>query len=205
MLKRAIDIVVSAVSLVVFSPVFVVIAVVIKATSRGPVFYRGMRTGLHGVPFKMYKFRTMVNDADRLGGPSTALNDPRLTKIGKFLRRYKLDELPQLVNVLKGEMSIVGPRPQVERYTALYHGEEELILTVRPGLTDYASLYFFNMDEILGDDDVDEKYAREVEPAKNALRIRYVKEQSLLVDLRIIVNTFLSFFGRKPRGTGDAR
>lgn len=204
-LKRAMDVLLSGVSVVVFSPVLLLIALMIKLTSPGPVFYRGVRTGLNGVPFRIYKFRTMVQDADQLGGPSTALNDARLTRTGRFLRKYKFDELPQLINVLKGEMSIVGPRPQVERYTSLYHGEEGLILTVKPGLTDYASIHFFNMDEILGDGDVDETYLRTIEPKKNALRIRYVKEQSLLIDLKIIAWTLRRFLGRPKRGIHDIR
>jgi len=134
----------------------------------------------------------MVVNAEKVGGPSTALNDPRLTKIGKFLRKYKFDELPQLINILLGEMSFVGPRPQVEQYTRLYNEEEKIILSVRPGLTDYASIKFVNLDEILGDGEVDEKYFRQVEPEKNKLRIRYVKECSLWVDLKIIVQTLIS-------------
>ena len=136
----------------------------------------------------------MAENAEKIGGPSTALNDPRLTRTGRFLRKYKLDELPQLINIILGEMSLVGPRPQVEQYTRLYNEEEKLILSVRPGLTDYASIKFINLDEILGDGEVDEKYFREVEPEKNRLRIRYVKECSLWVDLRIILQTLLSLF-----------
>jgi lipopolysaccharide/colanic/teichoic acid biosynthesis glycosyltransferase len=115
----------------------------------------------------------MVPNAERIGGPSTGLNDPRLTKLGTFLRKYKLDELPQLINVLKGDMSIVGPRPQVEEYTKLYNDEEKIILSVKPGITDYASIRFINLDQILGDANVDEKYLREIEPEKNKLRIKY--------------------------------
>jgi lipopolysaccharide/colanic/teichoic acid biosynthesis glycosyltransferase len=200
MVKRVLDVLFSSVALLVLSPVLCIVAVAIKATSPGPVLYCGLRTGLHGVPFRMYKFRTMVNDADRIGGPSTALNDARLTALGKILRKYKVDELPQLFNVIKGDMSVVGPRPQVERYTSLYQGEETLILTVRPGLTDYASIHFFNMDEVLGDGDVDDKYLREIEPKKNALRIRYVKEQSLIMDMKIIAWTMRGLLGRKRRG-----
>jgi lipopolysaccharide/colanic/teichoic acid biosynthesis glycosyltransferase len=136
----------------------------------------------------------MIVDAEKVGGPSTALNDPRLTRVGKCLRKYKCDELPQLINILLGEMSFVGPRPQVEQYTRLYTEEEKVILSVRPGLTDYASIKFINQEELLGDGDVDDKYFREIEPEKNKLRIKYVKECSLWVDLIIILETGISLF-----------
>ncbi|MBI5643076.1 MAG: sugar transferase [Deltaproteobacteria bacterium] len=191
MFKRSFDIFFAFISIVVFSPVILLICVLIRLGSRGPVFYRGVRTGLNGKPFRIFKFRTMVEDAEKIGGPSTALNDPRLTKTGKFLRKYKLDELPQLINILMGEMSIVGPRPQVEKYTKAYKGEEEMILSVRPGLTDFASIRFINLDKVLGDDRVDEKYIREVEPEKNRLRLRYVQERTMWVDIKIIYRTFL--------------
>ena len=184
MLKRIFDLTFATIGIVAISPVLLMIAAFIKFQSPGPVFYRGVRTGQFGIPFRMFKFRTMVVNAEQLGGPSTALNDPRVTKIGKFLRKYKLDELPQLFNVFLGDMSFVGPRPQVERYTKLYKDEELLILTVKPGITDYASLKFINMDHILGDENVDEKYLQEIEPEKNRLRVKYAKEQSILVDLK---------------------
>jgi len=192
--KRLIDVAGASVGLVISLPFFVVIAVAIKLTSAGPVFYRGVRTGLNGKPFRIYKFRTMVSDAERVGGPSTALNDPRITPIGRFLRKFKLDEIPQFINVLMGEMSLVGPRPQVERYTKLYKGEEAIILSVRPGLTDYASIHFIDMDSTLGDGDVDRKYLDEVEPHKNRLRIQYVKEQSFLTDMKILLKTLSKLF-----------
>ncbi len=153
------------------------------------VFYRGWRTGLRGNPFRIFKFRTMVVDAEKIGGPSTALNDPRLTRLGKFLRKYKIDELPQLINILTGKMSFVGPRPQVEKYTKLYNDEEQIILSVRPGLTDYASIRLINLDQILRDESVDERYLNEIEPEKNRLRIKYAKEQSFWGDIKIILNT----------------
>jgi len=192
--KRLIDVAGASVGLLFSLPFFVVIAAAIKLTSAGPVFYRGVRTGRNGKPFRIYKFRTMVPDAERVGGPSTALNDSRITPIGRFLRKHKMDEIPQFINVLKGEMSLVGPRPQVERYTKLYKGEEKIILSVRPGLTDYASIHFIDMDATLGDGDVDRKYLEEVEPQKNALRIRYVKEQSFFTDLKILLKTLSKLF-----------
>jgi lipopolysaccharide/colanic/teichoic acid biosynthesis glycosyltransferase len=139
----------------------------------------------------------MVKNAEKLGGPSTALNDPRMTFFGPFLRRFKLDEIPQFLNILKGEMSVVGPRPQVKKYTDLYSGDEKLIITVRPGLTDYATLSFINMDKVLGDEMVDQKYLSEIEPVKNLLRIKYVKERSIKTDFKILILTVLMLLGIK--------
>ncbi|MDO9580579.1 MAG: sugar transferase [Bacteroidales bacterium] len=191
MLKRLFDITACLVALPFLFPFFAVVAIIIKFNSQGSVFYRGLRTGLGGRPFRIFKFRTMVVDAEKIGGPSTALNDPRLTIIGKFLRKYKIDELPQLINILTGEMSFVGPRPQVEKYTKLYNDEEQIILSVRPGLTDYASIKFINLDQILGDESVDERYLKEIEPEKNKLRMKYAKEHSFWIDIKIILMTFM--------------
>ena len=191
MLKRLFDIIACLGSILLLFPLFAVVAIIIKVNSPGPVFYRGRRTGLDGKPFRIFKFRTMVVDAEKIGGPSTALNDPRLTEIGKFLRKYKIDELPQLINILRGEMSSVGPRPQVEKYTKLYNDEEQVILSVRPGLTDYASIKFINLDQILGDESVDERYLKEIEPEKNKLRMKYAKEQSFRIDIQIILMTLM--------------
>lgn len=192
--KRGFDIFFSIVGLLFFWPLLVATAIVVKLDSPGPIFYRGLRTGWKGYPFRILKFRTMRVNAEELGGPSTALNDPRLTRMGGFLRKYKLDELPQLLNILVGDMSFVGPRPQVERYTKLYTGDEKLILTVRPGLTDYSTLKFINMDKVLGNDSVDEKYLIEIEPEKNKLRIKYVRERSMYVDLIILFKTIMQLF-----------
>lgn len=188
-LKRCFDIVAGALALLVLTPMLTVIALVVRRTSPGPVFYRGRRTGLGGRPFRIYKFRSMVVDAEQTGGLSTAKNDPRVTPIGRFLRRHKLDELPQLINVLKGDMSIVGPRPEMPEYTRLYSGEELLILSVRPGITDYASLQFVRLDEALGAVKADEVYETEVRPVKNRLRIRYVRTRSFWTDLSILFQT----------------
>ena len=191
MLKRLFDITACLVALPFLFPFFAITTIAIKLDSSGPVFYRGWRTGLGGKPFRIFKFRTMVVDAEMIGGPSTALNDLRLTRIGKFLRKYKIDELPQLINILTGEMSFVGPRPQVEKYTKFYNDEEQIILSVRPGLTDYASIKFINLDQILGDESVDERYLKEIEPEKNRLRMKYAKEHSFLIDIKIILMTFM--------------
>jgi lipopolysaccharide/colanic/teichoic acid biosynthesis glycosyltransferase len=194
MIKRILDFFFALIALIFLFPFLTLVAIAIKINSPGPILYRGVRTGINGKSFKILKFRTMVKDAEKIGGPSTALNDPRLTEIGKFLRKYKIDELPQLINILLGEMSFVGPRPQVEKYTSLYSGEEKFILSVRPGLTDYASIRFINLDKILGDENVDEKYKKEIEPEKNRLRIKYVREQSLWTDFKILSQTFISLF-----------
>lgn len=193
--KRLTDIVLSAVAVVIFAPVMLLIAALIKMGSPGPVFYRGERAGKDGKVFRILKFRSMVVDAERKGGFSTAIDDPRLTGVGRFLRKHKLDELPQFFNVLIGDMSLVGPRPQVLFYTNRYTGDERLILAVKPGITDLASLYFVDMDAVLGSGDVDARYLAEVEPVKNRLRIRYVKEQSYLLDLRIMVETAFKLIG----------
>lgn len=186
MLKRLMDLVLAGIALVILAPAFLIIALVIKRDSKGPVYYRGVRTGLNGVPFKIFKFRTMVSNAEALGGPSTAHNDTRLTKTGRFLRKYKLDEIPQFMNVIRGQMSLVGPRPQVEHYTQLYNEEELVMLSVKPGIVDYATLKFINLDQILGDEDVDNKYRLEIEPEKNRLRIKYAKEHTLWMDCKIL-------------------
>jgi len=188
-IKRIFDIVFSFLAVYFVLLILIIIAIVVKFTSKGPIFYRGWRTGLYGKPFRIYKFRTMVIDAEKIGGPSTALDDRRLTIIGKFLRKYKLDELPQFINILKGEMSIVGPRPQVKTYTDLYTDEERVILSVKPGLSDFASIKFINLDSVLGNNDVDNKYINEIEPEKNILRLKYARNHSLSVDMKIILET----------------
>jgi len=194
-LKRAFDFCFALTFLVILSPLFLLVAALIRADSYGPVLYQAERTGKKGVSFRMYKFRTMSPDADLKGGPSTALNDPRMTRVGRFLRKSKVDELPQLINIFFGQMSFVGPRPQVRKYTDLYSEEEKAILSVKPGLTHFASIYFFDMDTHLGNVNVDKKYAQEVEPQKNLLRLKYVNEKGIKTDLSILVKTFFRFLG----------
>ncbi len=191
MLKRLFDILLSLTGLTVFSPVFLIIALWVRLSHGGPVFYRGVRVGRRGKLFRIFKFRTMVIDAERLGGPSTSDDDPRITKVGKFLRNYKLDELPQLINVLKGEMSFVGPRPEVQQEVELYTEEEKAVLNVRPGITDYASIKFHNEGEILkGSADPHQAYQALIRPEKIRLALDYVNNHSLGIDMRILVNTF---------------
>jgi lipopolysaccharide/colanic/teichoic acid biosynthesis glycosyltransferase len=196
MIKRIFDFLVSLFGLVILSPLFLIIAILIKLDSEGPVFYRGERIGKDGRPFRIFKFRTMVKDAEKMGGPSTSADDPRLTKIGKFLRKYKLDELPQLINVLKGEMSLVGPRPEVKMYVDMLKPEEkEIILSVKPGMTDLASLWDFHEEEVLkGSKDPEKTYLEKIRPKKIQLQIEYVKNRSFLLDLKIILKTILKLF-----------
>lgn len=196
MIKRIIDIAGSVFGLTVFSPLLLFAAAKIKRTDGGPVFYLGERIGKNGKPFKMFKFRTMVVNADKIGGPSTASDDPRLTLIGNFLKKYQIDELPQLINVLKGEMSLVGPRPEVKMYVDMMTPKEkDAILSVRPGMTDYASLWNFHEGEILkGSADPEKTYQEKIRPKKLELQMKYVKEKSLFTDIRIIFKTVARIF-----------
>jgi lipopolysaccharide/colanic/teichoic acid biosynthesis glycosyltransferase len=193
--KRALDGVAAALGLVVLSPLLAVLAAAIKLESDGPVLYAAPRVGKDGAIFRMYKFRTMVSNADKIGGSSTPDDDPRITRTGKFLRRTKLDELPQLLNVLNGTMSLVGPRPQVKWAVDLYTPEQRRVLTVRPGITDYASLKFPNEGEILrGSTDPDRDYMEKIHPEKMRLSLEYLDKRSLGVDLGIIFRTLAAIF-----------
>lgn len=195
MLKRIFDVIFSFAAFLFFLPLMGIIAVLIKREDSGPVFYRGLRTGIHEKPFRMFKFRTMVVNADKIGGPSTSDDDPRLLKIGKFLRNYKLDELPQLINIIKGEMSFVGPRPEVPVEVATYSNDEKRIFSVRPGITDWASLTFHNEGEILkGSKDPHQTYREKIRPGKIKLALKYVDEQSFLTDIKIIFQTIFVLF-----------
>jgi len=193
MLKRYFDILSSLFALLLLAPVLIVIAILVKKEDGSPVIYRGIRIGMHEKPFRMNKFRTMVVDADKIGGSSTADDDLRITKIGKYLRKYKLDELPELINVLKGEMSIVGPRPEVQHYVNMFTQEEKDILSVRPGITDFATLW--NPDEgsvLAGSPDPEKTYMEEIRPTKIKLQLKYVRERSFLVDLKLIFQTLFA-------------
>ncbi len=171
-------------------PLFALLSILIKRESPGSVFYRGLRAGRHGNPFRIFKFRTMVMNADKIGGPSSSADDPRITRVGDFLRRYKLDELPQLLNVLRGEMSLVGPRPEVLQEVMLYTQEEKRLLEVRPGITDWASIRFRNEGEILrGSSDPHAAYLEKIRPEKIRLGLEYVERRSFLTDCRIIATT----------------
>jgi lipopolysaccharide/colanic/teichoic acid biosynthesis glycosyltransferase len=193
--KRAMDVGVSAAVLAATAPLSAVIAWRIRRDG-GPALYRGLRAGRGGTTFHILKFRTMVVDAAQLGGDSTSNDDPRVTSTGRFLRRWKLDELPQFLNVLRGDMSLVGPRPQVlwdvERYTE----EERRLLEVRPGITDWASIRYRTEGEILaGSPDADLAYDELIRPGKIALGLAYVRHRSMAVDLRILKLTALGVLG----------
>ena len=199
MLKRSFDLILVIVTLLLLSPALLAIAIAIKLTSPGPVFYRGARVGLRGRIFRIFKFRTMVVNADKLGASSTAEDDPRITSVGKFLRRYKLDEFPQFFNVLLGEMSFVGPRPQVQWAVDLYTPEQRALLDVRPGVTDYASLVFRDEGAILrGSSDPDKDYLEKIAPGKIQLGLLYVRNRTLLEDIKIILATAGALVGRDP-------
>lgn len=197
MLKRIFDVVFSLFGLTVLFPALLILAILIKREDGVPVFYRGVRVGRYGKLFKIFKFRTMVVNAEKIGGSSTADDDPRITKIGKFMRKHKLDELPQLINVLNGEMSFVGPRPEVQHYVNMYTDEEKAILKVKPGITDWASIW--NSDEgaiLAGSSDPEKTYMEEIRPEKIRLQLKYVRERSFLVDLKIIFQTLFKLVKR---------
>lgn len=200
MFKRLFDVIASAVGLLVFSPLLLAIAAWIKLDSPGPVFYRGRRVGRGGKPFTMLKFRTMIVNAEAKGPSSTSEDDPRITRPGRVLRRLKLDELPQLFNVLGGSMSFVGPRPQVQWAVDLYNDEQRHLLDVRPGITDYASVVFRNEGEILrGSPDPDRCYLEKIAPRKIKLGLAYVRRHHLGIDLKILAATALAMAGVDPQ------
>ncbi len=188
--KGVFDFFLSLLGLTLLSPILIIISIKIKSEDDGTVFYRGERVGLHGKPFRIFKFRTMVVDAEKMGASSTSDDDLRITRIGRFLRKYKLDELPQLINVLVGDMSLVGPRPEVKKFTDLYTDEEKVILTVRPGITDWASLWNPDEGELLkGSLDPDKDYLEKIRPEKIRLQLKYVRERSFWTDIKIIFLT----------------
>ena len=189
--KRLFDVLLSFVGLLLISPFLVLIAILIKLASPGPVLYRGVRVGQYGKPFCILKFRSMIVDAEQQGGSATAGDDPRLTSIGKFLRRYKLDELPQLFNVLKGEMSFVGPRPEVQKYVDQYSEDDKAILQLRPGITDWASIWNSNEAAVLeGSSDPEKSYEELILPTKVALQRKYLQDHACITDVKILFHTF---------------
>lgn len=188
-IKRAIDVIMSAVILALILPIMVVASIAIAVEDGFPIFYRAERGGYHNKPFKIYKFRSMIKNADKIGGGTTAFHDERITKIGNILRKTKIDEFPNVINVLKGDMSFIGPRPELLQYTDQYMGTEKLIFEVRPGMTDYSSIEFINLDEIVGGDDADTVYEDKVLPRKNKLRVKYAAEVSFETDVTIFMTT----------------
>ena len=197
MIKRVFDFVFSASLLVVLFPFLVILAILVVATSKGPLFILQMRIGKNEQPFRLVKFRTMKPNSENLGLLTIGNRDDRVTQFGYFLRKYKLDELPQFWNVLKGEMSMVGPRPEVKKYVDLYTPEQKQIFAVKPGITDVSSLYFWNESELLGEQENPENYyITTILPQKLKMSLTYQKSATFISDLGIIFKTIKSFFSR---------
>lgn len=188
-IKRILDMLISGIAIVLLSPLYLIIALAVGVETGFPIFYRAPRGGYKGNSFKICKFRTMVKNADKIGGGTTALNDSRITKVGNFLRKTKLDEIPQLGQVFQGKMSLIGPRPELLKYVEQYQGDELQILEVRPGITDYSSIEFINLDEIVGGENADEMYEKYVLKRKNELRIKYARTVSFKTDMKLLFLT----------------
>lgn len=190
-MKRLFDIIVSLIIFLIFLPFGLILSILIVIESRGGVFYLQERIGKNGIPFKLYKFRSMHPNADKAGKLTVGARDPRVTRMGHFIRRFKLDEFPQFINVLKGDMSIVGPRPEVKEYVDMYTDEQRKILEVKPGVTDYASIEYFNENEILGKaEDPQTTYIEEVMPEKIRINQKYIANPTIGEDLKIMWLTF---------------
>ena len=189
---RFFDFILSLVGLVVLAPIFIVLAIWIKTDSKGPVFYEQVRVGQNGIDFGLFKFRSMVVDADKKGLITVGGRDPRITRSGYFIRKYKLDELPQLINVLVGDMSLVGPRPEVRKYVELYTDEQQKVLSVKPGITDYASIEYMDENEILGkSNDPEKTYIEEIMPEKIKYNMKYIQNKNVSEYFKIIFLTLL--------------
>ena len=197
MLKRAFDIVASGLGLLFLSPLFLILAVWIKLDSKGPVFYRQIRVGRNNRDFQLFKFRSMRVGADKLGLITVGGRDPRITRSGYFIRKYKLDEFPQLINVFVGDMSLVGPRPEVRKYVDMYTPEQMKVLSVRPGITDLASIRYRNENELLEQaDDPDQYYEQVIMQDKLRINLEYVANHSFLNDIKLIFRTFWEIIAR---------
>lgn len=195
MAKRLFDIVFSFTGIILLLPFFLLISVLVALSSKGGVFYVQKRVGKDGRDFSLFKFRTMHSGAERKGLLTVGAKDSRVTRVGYFLRKYKIDELPQLFNVLFGSMSLVGPRPEVRKYVELYNEEQKKVLTVKPGITDYASIEYSNENEILARSSAPEQtYISEIMPHKLALNLKYIREKSLFTDMRIVIRTLRKIF-----------
>lgn len=190
-MKRLFDIISSGLGLIILSPLFAILAIWIKTDSKGPVFYLQTRVGRNNKDFRLYKFRSMRPDSDKFGLITVGGHDPRVTRSGYYIRKYKLDEFPQLINVLKGDMSLVGPRPEVRKYVNLYTPEQMLVLSVRPGITSLASIHYRNENDILATaEDPDKCYIEQIMPHKLAIDLEYVRHATLWYDIRLIFYTF---------------
>lgn len=190
MLKRIFDIVFSFIGLVILLPFFIIMALLIIIDSRGGVFYKQARVGKNGINFYLFKFRSMRTGADKKGLLTVGGRDSRITRMGYFIRKYKIDELPQLLNVFLGDMSLVGPRPEVRKYVDLYNEKQKQVLSVKPGITDYASIEYSNENELLGKaENPEQVYIDEIMPEKLKLNLKYIDEQGIITDLKIIFKT----------------
>jgi len=198
--KRCFDVAFAGLACLLLSPLLGIVAVLVRLNNGGVVFHRGTRVGINGTPFRIFKYRTMVIEAESGGGSSTPDDDPRITWIGRVLRKYKIDELPQLLNVLRGEMSLVGPRPQVAWAVALYSDAERELLAVRPGMTDYASILFRDEGALLkGADDADRAYLARIAPEKMRLGLEYLRHRTLWTDVKILLATLGAIAGIDAR------
>jgi lipopolysaccharide/colanic/teichoic acid biosynthesis glycosyltransferase len=190
-MKRIFDLFFSFLGILFLLPIYIIIAILIKIDSNGDILYKQERIGKNGIPFYVFKFRTMIPNAFSKGALTVGSRDPRVTNIGFYLRKYKLDELPQLFNVFLGEMSFVGPRPEVKKYTDLYNAEQKKVLSVAPGITDYASIKFRNENDLLSESDDPEKlYIDQIMPEKLNLNLKYINDNNVFKDIKIIFNTF---------------
>lgn len=196
--KRVLDFTLALILLIPGCIIMIPLAIWVKLDSPGPVIYRAIRGGYKNKPFYIMKFRSMVVDADKSGG-CTALNDDRVTRAGRVMRRLKLDELPQLFNILKGEMSFVGPRPELLLYTTQYTEEQQCIMWVRPGITDRSSIVYIAQDEIVGTENPVENFEKYILPEKNRLRVEYAKNQSFLLDMQLFFETIGGVFGKAKK------
>jgi len=195
MVKRLFDLLFALVGLIVLAPLWLMVGLLIKLDSPGPVFYKGERIGKDGVPFRMYKLRTMVANADRMGSALTHSSDPRVTRVGRILRNWKIDEFPQLLNILRGEMSVVGPRPESPCYVKYYTPGQRRVLQVKPGMTGLTQVLFRHEEDLLNRcANLEEDYVERIMPQKLALDLQYIENQSLSLDVRLIMQTFLCLF-----------
>jgi lipopolysaccharide/colanic/teichoic acid biosynthesis glycosyltransferase len=192
MVKRTFDLIISLFFIILFSPVLVLVSLVILSGRNGGIFYFQNRVGKGNRDFKIIKFRTMHPGSDKKGLITIGGNDSRITAPGMFLRKYKLDELPQLFNVVAGDMSLVGPRPEVRKYVELYTSEQKKVLDVKPGITDYASIRYADENEMLGKaSDPEKEYVEKIMPAKLLLNLQYIKDASFITDIKILINTVI--------------
>ena len=209
MFKRCFDLIFSGKGLIVLGPIFLILGIVIKHESPGPVFYRGVRVGRYGNSFKIFKFRSMVVDAEKKGAATTSDKDDRVTKVGRIIRKFKFDEFSQLINVFLGDMSIVGPRPQVQWAVDTFTKEQLKVLELRPGITDWASIKFHNEGEIIeksGISDADEAYMLLIHPEKMRLQLEYFYNNNLWIDLKILYATMIKLFAtRVTSQNGDSQ